>query len=124
MKTAILAIGMLAATGLISAQQTPAQSEEKVYKMGDGITAPRVVHKVDPQYTEEARAAKIEGTVLLSVVIGTDGAAHDINVINAPDSGLGIKAIDAVRQWQFSPGAKDGEPVAVRAQIEVNFKLQ
>lgn len=122
-RTAALSIGILAFTGLISAQQPVAPQDEKVYKVSEGITAPYVLRKVEPQYTEEARQAKIEGTVLLSVVVGADGKAHDINVINAPDSGLGIKAIEAVQQWKFGPGTKDGQPVAVRARIEVNFKL-
>ena len=79
--------------------------------------------RVDPVYTDEAKAAKISGAVLLSVVIGTDGLAHDINVVNGIDSGLDLSAVAAVQQWHFEPGMKDGEPVAVRAQIEVNFRL-
>ena len=61
--------------------------------------------------------------MLLSVVIGTDGLAHDINVVSGIDSGLDLNAVAAVQKWQFQPGTKDGEPVAVRAQIEVNFRL-
>jgi TonB family protein len=126
-RTAVISAGLLAAIGLIYAdapQAAPPQArDEKVYKMGEGMTPPRVLRKIDPQYPDEARDAKIEGTVLLSVVIGTDGLAHDINVVTTPDSGLGVKAVEAVEQWKFQPGSKDGEPVAVRAQIEVNFKL-
>ena len=87
------------------------------------MSAPRVLQRVDPAYTDEAKAAKISGAVLLSVVIGTDGLAHDINVVSGIDSGLDLNAVAAVQQWQFQPGTKDGEPVAVRAQIEVNFRL-
>jgi TonB family protein len=94
------------------------------YKIGEGITPPRVLDKVDPAYTEEARAAKISGPVLLSIVVGTDGLAHDINVVTGLDSGLDLNAVAAVQQWHFRPGTKDGEPVPVQAQIEVNFRLQ
>ena len=93
------------------------------YKVGDGVLPPRVLTRTDPAYTDEAKAAKISGPVLLSVVIGTDGLAHDINVVSGIDSGLDLNAVAAVQQWHFQPGTKDGEPVAVRAQIEVNFRL-
>jgi TonB family protein len=78
---------------------------------------------VEVKYTDEAREAKISGTVLLSVVVGTDGAAHQINVVSTPDAGLSTKAVEAVQQWTFVPGTLNGESVPVKAQIEVNFKL-
>jgi TonB family protein len=93
------------------------------YKMSDGVTAPQVIDRVAPAYTDEAKAAKISGSVLLSIVVGTDGLAHDINVVRGIDSGLDLNAVDAVQKWHFQPGTKDGVPVAVQAQIEVNFKL-
>jgi TonB family protein len=91
--------------------------------MGPGIVFPTVLSKVDPAYTDEAKAAKIDGAVLLSLVIGTDGLAHDINVVRGIDSGLDVNAVSAVQQWHFQPATKDGLPVAVQAQIEVNFRL-
>ena len=94
-----------------------------VYRMGTGITAPVLVSKSEPQYTEEARAAKIHGTVLLTVDIGPDGVAQNIEVSRSLEPGLDQKAIEAVRQWRFKPGVKDGAPVTVRANIEVNFRL-
>ncbi|MES1258747.1 MAG: M56 family metallopeptidase [Acidobacteriota bacterium] len=122
---AALSVVMLASLGLTYAEQqtgTPDQQEE-AYKVGDGVTAPRVLSKVEVQYTDEARDAKISGTVLLSVVVGTDGAAHQINVLSTPDAGLSTKAVEAVQQWTFAPGTLNGEPVPVKARIEVNFKL-
>ena len=91
--------------------------------MGPGIISPSVLSKIDPAYTEEAKAAKIDGSVLLSIVVGTDGLAHDINVVRGIDSGLDLNAVSAVQQWHFQPATKDGQPVAVQAQIEVNFRL-
>jgi protein TonB len=118
---------MFVVIGLVYAQPpqnpAPAAATPDVYKMGNGVTPPRVLQKVEAQYPDEARDAKIEGSVLLSVVIRPDGLAHDINVITAPDSGLAAKAVEAVGQWKFQPGTKDGEPVAIKATIEVNFKL-
>lgn len=123
-RMALAAAGVALCVGLVTAQTPASPAPGKVYKMADGIKAPRVIWKVDPQYTEEARAAKIDGMVLLSVVIGTDGIAHDINVLRGLDAGLDVKAVEAVRQWHFEPGTKDGEPVQVRAQIEINFKVK
>jgi TonB family protein len=122
-RAAIVSAAAVLTLGLMSGKpQLP--DEQGVYKMGSGITGPRVLQKADPQYSEEARAAKIAGTVKLSVVIGTDGVAHDINVVEGLGSGLDEKAVEAVQQWKFQPGEKDGEAVKVRAMIEINFRLQ
>jgi TonB family protein len=114
---------VLAAIGLLSPRQSRAQDAPAIFKVGGEVTSPSVIYKVDPIYTEEARSAKIEGPVLLSVVIGTDGLAHDINIVRSLDAGLDRKAAEAIEQWHFAPGTLKGEPVAVRATIEVNFKL-
>ena len=119
-RAAIVFACAIVAIGLVSGKP---QDENGVYKMSDGIQAPKVLFKAEPSYTAEAKAAKIEGTVLLQVVIGTDGAAHDVNVIKGIGGGLDEKAVEAVQVWKFQPGVKDGEPVKVRAQIEINFKL-
>jgi len=99
-------------------------ADEQVFKVGNGVSAPKVLSKVDPEYTDEAQAAKVEGAVLLTVVVGADGKAHFINVLKHLDPGLDVKAAEAVQKWQFQPGLKDGQPVAVRAQIEINFRLK
>lgn len=84
---------------------------------------PRLVHKVEPEYTEAARGAKVEGRVMLSVEVDPDGLAHHLRIEQSLDPGLDEKAKEAVRQWRFAPATKDGEPVAVRATIEINFRL-
>ena len=94
-----------------------------VYRVGGGVTAPRLLHKIEPQYTEEARGGKIQGTVVLMVDIDPLGTATNVEVIRSVEPGLDQKAVEAVRQWQFQPGTKDGSPVTVRATIEVNFRL-
>jgi TonB family protein len=86
-------------------------------------TPPSVLSKVDPAYTEEARAAKIEGTVVLSVLVGKDGVARDVQVDQGLDPGLDANAIIAVQQWRFQPGTRYGEAVDVKAKIQVNFRL-
>jgi TonB family protein len=124
---AIGLVGMLIGTQQAVGQGNPGGKDrngDQVYKVGNGVTPPKVLSKVDPEYTPEASAEKISGTVLLTVVIGTDGIAHDINVVSGIGSGLNEKAVEAVQQWHFQPGMKDGEPVQVRAQIEVNFRFK
>jgi TonB family protein len=128
LRTAIGFAIVLAGVGVLSlqkssAQAPPADKADQVYSVGDGVTSPSVISKVDPGYTEEARKEKIAGSVRLSMVIGTDGLAHDISVAQSLDPGLDRKAAEAVEQWHFAPGTLNGEPVAVRAVVEVNFKL-
>ncbi len=101
---------------------TPVHAQ-KVYKAGGDIQGPSVLQKVEPQYTEDARAAKIQGAVVLSMVIGVDGMAHDISVTRSLDPGLDRKAAEAIEQWHFAPGTLQGEPVPVEAVVEVNFRL-
>jgi TonB family protein len=97
--------------------------DSSVYKIGPGISAPAPLTQIEPQYSEDARAARLSGTVLLSLEVGADGMAHNIQVVRGLGLGLDEKAVEAVQQWIFKPGMKDGEPVPVRASIEVNFRL-
>ena len=94
-----------------------------VFRVGGGVTAPSLLHKVEPEYSEEARKAKYQGTVLLYVEVDTAGRAANIRVARSLGLGLDEKAIEAVKQWKFKPGYKDGKPVTVAATIEVNFRL-
>lgn len=124
-RTAVAFAVVLAAIGTIGLRSSRAQdTPEHVYKVGDGVTSPKLLYRVEPQYTEEARANKVDGTVVLNVVVGTDGQAHEISVVKGVGSGLDLMAMQAIAKWRFEPGTLDGQPVAVRATIEVNFKLQ
>jgi protein TonB len=93
------------------------------YSIGGGVSAPSVLYKVDPEYSEEARKAKYSGTVVLYIEVDTTGHARNMRIIKGIGLGLDEKALDAVNKWRFKPGLKDGKPVVVRAQIEVNFRL-
>jgi TonB family protein len=92
-------------------------------RIGNGVTAPQVLRKVAPKYTKEAAKAKLEGTVIVFVVVDSDGHPRDLRVLRPLGFGLDEKAIEAVSKWEFRPGTKDGKPVAVQATIEVNFRL-
>jgi len=93
------------------------------YRIGGGVSAPSVLTKVEPEYSEEARKAKWQGTVLLSLVVDENGRAQNIKVVRSLGLGLDQKAIEAVEKWRFKPGMKDGKAVPVQASIEVNFRL-
>jgi TonB family protein len=109
---------------LLLVLMTGVSCAEKIYKIGPGIVPPKVLEKTaEPQYTEEARAAKLEGKVALAIVVGTDQRAHDIKVTKSLDPGLDNSAIASIKTWRFQPGTKNGKPVPVRAVIEVNFRL-
>jgi TonB family protein len=100
------------------------QAGRRIYKItDDGVIAPKLVEKVEPNYTEAAKDAKIEGTVVVMVVIEVDGKIHEAKIIHGIDEGLDANAVAAVRAWRFDPASKDGEPVPVAAKIEVNFRL-
>lgn len=94
-----------------------------VYAVGNGVTRPELISKVEPEYSEEARKAKYSGSVLLSIVVNTDGKAEDIKVVKSLGMGLDEKAIEAVQKWRFKPGMNKGVPVKVRANVDVNFRL-
>jgi periplasmic protein TonB len=102
-----------------------AQTPPTVYEPGNGVSLPRVTKEVRPGYTIEATAQRIEGTVLLGVVVLNDGSVGDVTVTRSLDSvyGLDANAVGAMKQWQFAPGTKDGQPVAVRVAVEMTFTL-
>jgi TonB family protein len=101
----------------------PGGAIEAPSKVGNGVLAPALRAKQEPEYSEDARSTKMQGTVMLRVTIGTDGLAHDIELLRNLGFGLDEKAVEAVSQWKFTPGTRDGVAVPVEATIEVNFRL-
>lgn len=89
----------------------------------NNCSQPKVIYQVDPVYTEEARRAKISGTVLLQLVVDIDGLAKNLKVMHGIGFGLDQKAIECLQKWKFAPATKDGRPVPRYATIEVNFRL-
>lgn len=122
-RVATIPAAVIAIVALLVGIQGARAGDDNVYQIGDGVVPPKVLSKVEPTYTPEARTAGIEGTVQLRVVIGTDGVAHDLKVVQRLDPGLDKKALEAVQQWHFQPGTKGGAPVKVMVTIELNFRL-
>ena len=97
-----------------------------VYRPGNGVTLPRVLHEERPAYTSDAMRAKVQGTVLLECVVKPDGSVGDVQVIRSldPTFGLDQQAMVAARKWRFAPGTRLGEPVPVLITIELTFTLR
>lgn len=126
----LAALLLLAACGGSPSSPTPPSPPVApaltVYEPGNGVSIPTLVRDVKPSYTAEAIAARIQGTVLLSVVVLADGTVGEVIVLRSLDTiyGLDAQAVSAARQWLFNPGTKDGVPVAVRVTIEMSFLLR
>ena len=93
------------------------------YRVGGGVSAPKALYAPDPEYSEEARKAKYQGTVVLWLVVDANGRPQQIRVQRALGMGLDEKAIEAVKQWKFDPARKNGQAVPVMINVEVNFRL-
>jgi TonB family protein len=108
-------------------QQEPNEDQESltagVFRIGNGVSSPRLVYKLEPQYSDEAREAKLQGSVVLAIVVTADGFVQDVQVRRGLGRGLDENAMEAIRHWQFSPALKDGQPVPVAATVEVNYRL-
>ena len=94
------------------------------YRPGSGIEPPRLLHEVRPDYTEAARQRNLEGNVLLEIVIRRDGRVGDVRILRSLDIGLDERAVQAVRQWRFTPARRLGAPVEVVVEVSVEFKLR
>jgi TonB family protein len=93
------------------------------YRVGGGVSTPVPTYMPAPAYSEEARAAKLQGTVLLYLVVDERGAPHNVRILRSIGMGLDQRAIEALQKWKFHPGMRDGYPVPVEASIEVSFRL-
>ena len=94
-----------------------------VFRVGGAVSAPRIISSTAAQYSEKARKAKYQGVCVLSLIVTSEGTPRDVRIVRSLGMGLDEKAIEAVSQWKFEPGIKDGKPVAVMVDVEVNFHL-
>ena len=96
-----------------------------VYRLGGAVTPPTLISQVKPSYTTDALSNKIQGTVLLELIVRSDGQPTDIRVVRSLDPrGLDLQAIEAVRQWRFTPGRLAGAPVDVLVTIVLDFSIR
>lgn len=98
-------------------------SPEKLFHVGGGVSAPHVISRVDPKYSEPARTARIEGVSVLNLVVDKDGFPRNVCVLRPLNDDLDQNAARAVSQWRFSPSMLEGQPVSVLISVEVAFHL-
>lgn len=98
-------------------------STPKVYRVGKDVTPPKAVHAPDPEYSLFARQLRYEGGLWLTLVVNSEGQPTDIQIKKPAGLGLDEKALEAVCGWKFKPGMKEGNPVAVRISVEIEFHL-
>lgn len=95
-----------------------------VYRPGSGIEPPKLLQEIKPAYTEDARLRRLEGEVVMEIVVRRDGSVGDLRIIRGLGGGLNDQAMQAVRQWRFSPARRLGSPVDVIVEVSVEFKVR
>jgi protein TonB len=123
----VQAIVLLVALTVFVGTPQGTQSNEQVYQPGNGVSDPVLVKNVRPVYTPDAKQRRVEGIVVLSVVVRTDGTVGDAEVTKSLDPDLDQQAVNAVRQWEFKPATKvqgaDRVPVNTQVTVEMTFTL-
>ncbi|MGD0548232.1 MAG: energy transducer TonB [Terracidiphilus sp.] len=107
----------------VSSAAPSSQSDNQIYKIGGDVKAPVILRMVNAEFSTEARRAKYQGICILSLVVDKQGMPQDIHVIRQLGMGLDQNAVKSVKKYRFKPATKEGEPVAVRVNVEVNFRL-
>lgn len=102
----------------------PADANPPVYRVGGEVKPPRPVYTPDPEYTLAARRARLQGIVVVNIVLMPDGRARDLRVVRPLGLGLDEEAIEAVKKWKFEPARMNGKPVTVNVTVEVAFRLR
>jgi protein TonB len=87
------------------------------------MTHPKAIYQPNPEYADRPRRKKIQGNVMLSMIVNADGTVREPQVTQSLDKDLDKKALECVKKWKFEPATKDGQPVAMRVVVEVNFHL-
>ncbi len=92
-------------------------------RIGGGITPPKVLHSVEPEFSDKAKALKYGGKALVNLHVEPDGTVSHVSVVRALGLGLDENALAAVQTYTFSPAMMNGKPVLVELNIEVNFQI-
>jgi TonB family protein len=120
-KSLLFLIAFCFASTVLAQAPTTAPAQDPVYSLGNGVTAPKLVHSVEAGYTEQARKDKISGTVMIDFVVGKDGVPRNFQVIKSLGDGLDDSATSAISEYRYQPAMKDGAPVSVHFSATVTF---
>jgi TonB family protein len=99
----------------------PSASNSPVFRKGSGVSPPRPVFTPEPKFTEVARKAKLSGVVTLGLVVDNAGRPVHVHILDPMGCGLDAEAVHIMETWRFEPAKKDGEPVAVEIEVEMDF---
>lgn len=94
---------------------------ERIYAVKNGVVAPKVLYQREPEFSEEARKARYQGTVGLTMVVDRFGKVREVQLVRPSGMGLDERAANGVKNWRFQPATRNGEPVAVKVYVEVGF---
>ena len=111
---------MCVAAGRAQDKQADKEAEETVYDLGPGVSPPRVIKQVSPNY-KTTRGVRLEGSVIVGLIVSSRGVPREVRVIEGIDKDVDQSAVEAVRQWRFAPARKDDKPIAVRVSLEIDF---
>jgi periplasmic protein TonB len=127
----LFVVGLLSTAFIGVAQDSPTGSapsanrqdaSEQVYRVGHGVTAPRVISQARPNYPQDARKGHAAGPIDVTMIVGSDGTPRDVKTIHGISPELDKAAIDAAEKFRFRPASKEGKPVAVEIQVEFYFQ--
>lgn len=96
---------------------------QNIQHVGSGVSAPKAIYAPDPDFSDQARKAKYQGTVVMNVLIDATGRVARIKLTRPLGMGLDEKAMEKITTWKFNPATRDGQPVAVEVNVEVSFNL-
>jgi len=122
-------IGLLSAAGVEDHPQKTSTAAKKqnavstVYKPGADVKAPKLIHYVEPEFSDSSNEAFVDGVVKISTVVSSEGVPTELHILSGLNSKEDSTAVEAVKQWRFEPGTKAGEAVNVEVTVEVNFHL-
>lgn len=119
---ATLLVVLVSGASAVSAQGSPPDGSP--YRVGNGIIAPERISGAAPVYTELARRARVQGTVIVEAIIDENGDVQNVRVLKGLPMGLDRSAVEAVQTWKFKPAMMEGRPVKVYYVLTVNFKVQ
>jgi TonB family protein len=117
-------VAFLSALAAAQCDILPDATTDVAYRLEDGVSPPVLVRKVDPIYSDDGLKAKWQGTVKISLLVALDGKPEHVEVIQKLGLGLDEKALEAVSNWRFKPGAKEGRDVQVAAVVDVTFAIR
>lgn len=107
-----------------TSQQVADIPADQIRKIAGSVSPPLLVSKVEPRFSDEARAEKFMGTVVVAIIVDTNGVPQNVHVIRGVGHGLDEKALEAITQYRFRPAMENGKPVPVRVNIKVNFQIK